>query len=241
MLPVPSAAAAGHFVIFSQVLRDFLRRTIQFFRQGLIAKGWRASSASMEIDVASFDPHAFRQISGETATLLRTPPRIPHIVRTLGAEDERAFRALLLGLDDACRLSRFCGITSDEGIARHTRQALSETAWLAGLFVDDELCGVVELYEASDPGDLEAAFAVASRWRRLGFGTALLFAALEWARHSRRATLHMIFSRTNWPMRRLASKAEPTFDLTLDELIASVVIGGGAGQPCRAGGNTISK
>jgi GNAT superfamily N-acetyltransferase len=194
----------------------------------------------MEIDVASFDPHAFRLISGETAVPLRTPPRIPHTVRTLGAEDETAFRDLLLGLDNACRVSRFSGVISDEGIARHTRQALRETAWLGGLFVDNELCGVVELYETRDPGDLEAAFAVASRWRRLGLGTALLFAALEWARHSRRATLHMIFSRTNWPMRRLASKAEPTFDLTLDELIASVVIGG-ADQPCRAGGETISK
>jgi GNAT superfamily N-acetyltransferase len=181
----------------------------------------------MEIDVASFDPQAFRLMSGETAVPLRSPPRFPHTVRTLGAEDESAFRALLLGLDDASRLSRFCGVISDDGIAWHTRQALRGTAWLAGLFVDGELCGVVELYKTRYPDDLEAAFAVADRWRRLGLGTALLFAALEWARHTRRATLRMIFSRTNWPMRRLASKAEPTFDLALDEFIASVAIGGG--------------
>jgi hypothetical protein len=80
----------------------------------------------MEIDVASFDPSVFRQISGETAVPLRTPPRFPHTVRTLGAEDGSAFRALLLGLDDASRVSRFCGVISDGGIARDAFPNLKE-------------------------------------------------------------------------------------------------------------------
>ena len=74
---------------------------------------------------------------------------------------------------------------------------------------------------------VEAAFAVASAWRRQGVGTALLNAAIGWARMSDRSCLRMMFSRHNWPMRRLASKAKPQLDLDMEELIASVTVGGG--------------
>jgi hypothetical protein len=43
---------------------------------------------------------------------------------------------------------------------------------------------------------------------------------------SHRSRLRMMFSRNDWPMRRVASKAEPQLDLYMDELIASVTIGG---------------
>lgn len=44
---------------------------------------------------------------------------------------------------------------------------------------------------------------------------------------SHRTRLRMMFSRNDWAMRRLATKAEPQLDLYMDELIASVTIGGG--------------
>ena len=78
-----------------------------------------------------------------------------------------------------------------------------------------------------DPQDIEAAFAVASAWRRQGVNTALLFAAIGWARMSHRTRLRMMFSRNDWAMRRLATKAKPQLDLYINELIASVTIGGG--------------
>ena len=146
---------------------------------------------------------------------------------SLSLEHRTAFRDLLLGLDAPSRLSQFACPLSDDGILRHTDYAVREAAWIAGLFVANELCGVVELYECRDPQDIEAAFAVASAWRRQGIGTALLFAAIGWARMSHRSRLRMMFSRNDWPMRRLASKAEPQLDLYMDELIASVTIGGG--------------
>jgi GNAT superfamily N-acetyltransferase len=187
-----------------------------------------ASAASTEIDAASLDTETRWQISGDAADLSRPQAiRVPHTIRELGAQDEIAIRDLLLGLDEVSRVSRFSGVISDDAIARHVRQALREADWLAGLFVGNELCGVVELYHAWEPNDLEAAFTVACGWRRRGFGTALLFAAVQWARQARRTRLHLIFLRSNWPMRRLASKAEPMLDLTLDELVASVIIGDG--------------
>ena len=146
---------------------------------------------------------------------------------SLSLEHRTAFRDLLLGLDAPSRLCRFACPLSDDDILRHTDYAVRETAWIAGLFVANELCGVVELYECRDPQDIEAAFAVASAWRRQGVGTALLFAAIGWARMSHRTRLRMMFSRNDWAMRRLATKAEPQLDLYMDELIASVTIGGG--------------
>jgi GNAT superfamily N-acetyltransferase len=145
---------------------------------------------------------------------------------SLSLEHRTAFRELLLGLDASSRSRRFACFLSDDGILRHTDYAVREAAWIAGLFVAKELCGVVELYECRDPQDIEAAFAVASAWRRQGVGTALLFAAIGWARMSHRSRLRMMFSRNDWPMRRVASKAEPQLDLYMDELIASVTIGG---------------
>jgi GNAT superfamily N-acetyltransferase len=194
----------------------------------------------MEIDVASFDTET--QVSGGPAPVLRDDlPRSPHAIRALGPPDEIAFRDLLLGLDEASRISRFSCVLGDDGIVRHARRALREAAWVAGLSVDGELCGLVELYETCEPGAVEAAFAVTKCWRRQGVGTALLFAAIEWARRSHHASLRMIFARGNWPMRRLAGKAEASLDLALDKLIASIAIGRRVDQCCRAGGDAFLK
>jgi len=178
---------------------------------------------------------------GSSARSLR-----PDIV-SLSLQHRTAFRDLLLGLDAPSRLSRFACFLSDDGILRHTDYAVREASWIAGLFVANELCGVVELYECRDPQDIEAAFAVASARRRQGVGTALLFAAIGWARMSHRSRLRMMFSRNDWPMRRLASKAEPQLDLYMDELIASVTIDGGVrytrsrqGEPYRSAMNVTS-
>ena len=147
----------------------------------------------------------------------------------LSLEHRIAFRDLLLGLDAPSRLSRFACPLSDDGILQHMNYATREAVWIAGLFAANELCGVVELYECQEPEDIEAAFAVAGVWRRKGIGTALLFAAIGWARTSHRSRLRMMFSRHNWPMRRLASKAEPQLDLDMEELVASVMVGEGCG------------
>jgi GNAT superfamily N-acetyltransferase len=180
----------------------------------------------MEVDVALLDSRTAWQISAEGSAFPRAGlPRPPCTIMSLRPEHEVTFRDLLLGLDLTSRVSRFSGALGDKGILRHVRQASREAAWIAGLFVNDELCGVAELYESLDPRDVEAAFAVASRWRRMGFGTALLFAAIDWARRTGRVRLRMIFARNNWAMRRLASKAAPQLELELDELIANVIVG----------------
>ncbi|WP_426424320.1 GNAT family N-acetyltransferase [Bradyrhizobium genosp. A] len=175
--------------------------------------------------MASLNPNVLGQVSGETAPLLRADfPLYPYQLRELGAADQIALRDLLLGLDEASRISRFSGVLGDHVIVQHAQYAVTEAAWIAGAFVGNELCGTVELYEARDPLEIEAAFAVAGAWRRQGIGTALLLAALQWAQRSRRARLQMVFSRRNWAMRRLVGKAGASLDLALDEFVASVAV-----------------
>src|SRR5882757_10083078 len=87
---------------------------------GPVARGWRASAASMEIDVASLGTETPWQAPGEPAPLLRTGlPENLGTIEPLGTEHEIAFSDLLLGLDEASRISRFACVLSDDGIVRH--------------------------------------------------------------------------------------------------------------------------
>jgi GNAT superfamily N-acetyltransferase len=59
-------------------------------------------------------------------------------------------------------------------------------------------------------------------WRGRGLGTALLGAAIGWGKAIGRSTLRMMFSRNDWSMRKLASKANAQFDIVLDRMSADV-------------------
>jgi GNAT superfamily N-acetyltransferase len=170
-----------------------------------------------------------------------SPSYCPSIIR-LGPQHETDLARLLLTLDEASRVSRFACAAGDAALIDHSRRALTTSTWIAGLFADDHLRGVVEVYdigraalasEASGqrgnsivraPGMVEAAFLVEHDWRRRGFGTALLKAAMQWAGEAERIMLRMLFSRCNWPMRKLASKVDARLDLAFDEIAADVAI-----------------
>jgi|ERR1700686_1861605 GNAT superfamily N-acetyltransferase len=148
----------------------------------------------------------------------------PHITQ-LAARHEADFRDMLLNLDQPSRSIRFDGVVSDDCLVRHSRCAFSSAAWIAGAFVDETLRGVVEVYDIGDSRTVEAAFLVERTWRRRGLGSALLRAALQWAAETDRIMLRMVFSRHNWPMRKLASNAEARLDLGFGEITADVAIG----------------
>jgi GNAT superfamily N-acetyltransferase len=146
-------------------------------------------------------------------------------IKRLGPQHETDLLALLLDLDQPCRVSRFCCAASDRFLIQHSQRALLSAAWIAGAFVDETLRGVVEAYDVDATGAVEAAFLVERDWRRRGLGSALLQATIQWARENDRHTLRMMFSRCNWPMRKLASNVQAQLDLSLDEISAHVVIG----------------
>lgn len=147
------------------------------------------------------------------------------LVTQLGARHEANFRDLLLNLDEPSRSIRFHGAVNDDCLARHSHCAFSNAVWIAGAFVDQDLRGAVEVYDLGDSRTVEVAFVVEQRWRRRGLGSALLKAAIQWATETDRVTLRMVFSRCNWPMRKLAGNAGARLDLAFDEITADVAIG----------------
>jgi GNAT superfamily N-acetyltransferase len=143
-------------------------------------------------------------------------------VRGLGSGDRVQLETLLRSLDEASRMARFNAGVTDAQLGSHADRALSQSGFIAGAFVDGRLCGVVEVYPYGRLGFAEAAFAVDQDWRRRGIGTSLLHAAMTWCARSGVPVLRMVFSPTNLPMRRLATKAPARLDLAPDEMTADV-------------------
>lgn len=154
------------------------------------------------------------------------------VIAPLGRWDEADLVSLLLRLDQPSRVSRFGAATSDTVLAAHARRALADADWIAAVFMDSGLCAFVETYKLGSqaPGVAEAAFVVEPHWRRLGIATALLRASVEWARCSRIDTLRMVFSRSNWPMRKLVSKGTANLRVSEEEISADMCVVAGVGQ-----------
>ena len=147
----------------------------------------------------------------------------------LGSCDEADLVSLLLRLDQPSRVGRFGAVTSDTVLAAHARRALRDADWISAVVMETGLCAVAETYKLGSraPGIAEAAFVVEPRWRRRGIATALRHACVEWARGSGTETLQMVFSRSNWPMRRLARKGTASFRILDDEISADICVADG--------------
>jgi GNAT superfamily N-acetyltransferase len=151
-------------------------------------------------------------------------------IRCLGGQHELELRRLFLSLEPAARCYRFGLAASDAYLTKYAKDALGNATSILGAFPDDRLRGVVEIHGEGPQAFAEAAFVVEPQWRRRGLGWALLRAAIEVASEAQANSLRMIFCRHNWPMRKLASKANGRLDVVLDELSVDVALGG-LGQP----------
>jgi GNAT superfamily N-acetyltransferase len=153
-------------------------------------------------------------------------------IAPLGREDEPELVKLFLGLDTPSRVSRFGSVVSDTALAEHARHALADADWIGAAVIDVGLCAAVETYTLGSqaPRVAEAAFVVDPRWRRRGIATALLRASLRWARSSGIDTLRMVFARSNWPMRKLASKGTVNFRILDGEISADLWVDDGMRQ-----------
>ncbi len=154
----------------------------------------------------------------------------------LGPQHHGNLARLLLDLDRASRVSRFNCAVSDAFLIRYSEQALTATSWLAGIFVDDKLRGIVEAYEMNPTGVVELAFLVDQTWRRRRLGVALLEAAVQWAAESDRVLVRMVFPINNWPMRKLASSGRARLDLAFDQAVADIPIARAACMKALFGG-----
>ena len=167
---------------------------------------------------------AFAATAGDTACRSVAVALAPDI-RRLGLQDESELCRILLSLESSSRCSRFGLCVSDTYLAGYAQSALADADWIAGAFIDDRLRGVVEVHNDRPHGSAEAAFVVEQEWRRRGLGWTLLRAAMRnAAADAETNTLRMIFSRHNWPMRKLASKASGRLDMVFDEISVDVAL-----------------
>jgi ribosomal protein S18 acetylase RimI-like enzyme len=147
------------------------------------------------------------------------------VIRRLAPQDEGELRRVLLRLEPSARCSRFGQAASDAYLAKHAKCALANADSIMGAFIGDRLRGFAEIYNGRPHGFADTAFVVEPEWRRRGLGWALLRAAMQAAAESQTNTLRMIFSRHNWPMRKLANKACGKLDIILGEISVDVDLG----------------
>jgi GNAT superfamily N-acetyltransferase len=150
----------------------------------------------------------------------------PYITR-LGGEHEAQLSVLLCDLDRSTRINRFGHPASNACVQAYAKDAAAGAAYMAGALDAGRLIGVVEVFAVRD-GVAEVAFAIDADWRRQGLGSALLEAATRWAEQAGLATLRMVISRNNWPMRQLAHKAGARRDFDLDEIVADIAVAAAA-------------
>ena len=147
-------------------------------------------------------------------------------IRLLGQEDEGEVCRIFLTLEPSARYCRFGASVTDACLIDHAKRSLANADWIVGAFIGERIRGLVEVYSGQSSDDVEAAFVVEREWRRRGLGWALLQAAIQKARACEADAIKMIFSRHNWPMRKLASKASAKLDIVLDEMCVEVPLSG---------------
>jgi GNAT superfamily N-acetyltransferase len=146
-------------------------------------------------------------------------------VRRLSAADVPAICRLFLGLDMASRYPRFAGSCSDEAMTRHSYFVMAKAVFVLGVYVRDDLRGVLEAHECAVRGGVaEVALVVEREWRRQGLGIAMVSTAMTWGRDHDIDVLRFVFSRHNWPMRQLMVSAGARIDISLDEINAEIDI-----------------
>jgi GNAT superfamily N-acetyltransferase len=151
-----------------------------------------------------------------------SPATRPHITR-LGCEHEAQLAALLCGFDSSARINRFGHPASNACVRGYATDTLARAEHIVGALDAGRLIGVAELF-AARRGVAELAFAIDAEWRRRGVAWALLEVAKRWAEQAGVATLRMVISRNNWPMRQFAHKAGARLDLCLDEVFADIAV-----------------
>jgi GNAT superfamily N-acetyltransferase len=161
-------------------------------------------------------------VDGSASRRLPADATRPHIAR-LGSEHEAQLSALLCGLDKSARFNRFGHPASDACVRGYAKDTMVGAAYIGGVLDAGRIIGVVEVFAARN-GVAEVAFAIDADWRRRGLASALLEAATRWAERAGVATLRMVISRNNWPMREFANKAGARLDLYLDEIFADIAV-----------------
>ena len=129
-------------------------------------------------------------------------------IRILAQEELPLLRDHLLRLDPKSRRDRFHGVVDDSFIANYIVRCFGPNTIVIAYIENDEVHGVAELHESTDPIDPtpEIAFSVEEPLRRRGIGSILFQTLLIEARRAGHKRLRVTTGPNNEAMRALARK-----------------------------------
>ncbi|MCK1757763.1 GNAT family N-acetyltransferase [Bradyrhizobium sp. 137] len=131
-------------------------------------------------------------------------------------------QAFLSTLDAETRCRRFGVPVSDAVLDLHAISALDNAALMLGIFSEQRLRGMLELYRRGGSDVMELLMVVERGSRRRGMGSRLLNASMLHALNMDARSVDLIYASDNWPMRRLVQRAGARIDLAFGTFRARI-------------------
>jgi hypothetical protein len=143
-------------------------------------------------------------------------------IRHLDIGQLPSIQAFLSGLDPETRCRRFGLLVSDAALDQHAVSALDNAALMLGIFSEQRLRGLLELYGRRGSSVMDLLLVVERASRRCGLGWRLIDASMRQATQMEARSVDLIYASDNWPMRRIAQKAGGTIDLVFGTFRARI-------------------
>ena len=151
-----------------------------------------------------------------------SPQHFDPEIRHLDIGQLPSIQAFLSGLDPETRCRRFGPLVSDAALDQHAVSALDNAALVLGIFSEQRLRGILELYGRSGSSVMELLLVVERASRRRGMGWRLIDASMRQATQMEARSVDLIYASDNWPMRRIAQKAGGSIDLVFGTFRARI-------------------
>ncbi|MCK1724654.1 MULTISPECIES: GNAT family N-acetyltransferase [unclassified Bradyrhizobium] len=143
-------------------------------------------------------------------------------IRQLDIGQLPSVQAFLSRLDAETRCRRFGAPLSDAALDLHAITALENAELMLGIFSEQRLRGMLELYRQGGSRVMELLIVVEGASRRRGMGRHLLNASMLQALDMDARSVDLIYTSDNWPMRRLAQRAGARIDLAFGTFRARI-------------------
>jgi GNAT superfamily N-acetyltransferase len=151
-----------------------------------------------------------------------SPQHFDAEIRHLDIGQLPSIQAFLSGLDQETRCRRFGPLISNAALDQYAVNALDNAALMLGIFSEQRLRGLLELYGRTGSSVVELLLVVERASRRCGLGWRLIDASMRHATQMGARCVDLIYASDNWPMRRIAQKAGGTIDLVFGTFRARI-------------------
>lgn len=162
-------------------------------------------------------------VRAESDVPLWSNPQGPDLdIRQLDIGQLPSVRKFLSGLDTESRCRRFGAPLSNAELELLAITALETAELMLGIFTEQRLRGILELYRQGSSCGMELLIVVERASRRRGMAQRLLNASMVQAFGLDARSVDLIYTSDNWPMRRLAQRAGARIDLAFGTFRARI-------------------